>query len=205
MNSENEPPVFITKSDITRSETPWHLADGHGNFTDPTGGPVWSTRGHRWERLFRSPSMAIGGPAVENLWPPMENLWRPVKINNFWSVNLVCGTFKCRKNGNNYMQFSRKFCYNVFRKSNYAIKSAKLRHFRRYGCRISFKRHSRLNGRKYFGNKGFLRSKFWEISYELLWCSFVSDCHLVAKFVKDVVDHCKGSFGSFDAENIHLV
>ena len=73
-----------------RTETPWHLTDGHGNSTEPTGGHVWSIRGHRWEKLFRNPSMAIGGPLVENPWPP-------VQIDNFRSDNLVCGTFRCRK------------------------------------------------------------------------------------------------------------
>ena len=58
--------------------------------------------------------MAIGGPTVENFWPPMD-------IDNFRSENLGCGTFKCQKMGKYYMQFSRKICYNVFRKNNYAI------------------------------------------------------------------------------------
>ena len=31
----------------TRTKTPWHLADGHGNYTEPTGGHGWSTPGNR--------------------------------------------------------------------------------------------------------------------------------------------------------------
>ena len=56
----------------TRTETPRHLTDGHGNSTELTGGHVWSIRGHRWEKLFRIPSMAIGGQLVEIPWPPVE-------------------------------------------------------------------------------------------------------------------------------------
>ena len=55
-----------------RTETPWHLTNGHGNSTEPTGGHVWSILGHPWEKLFRIPSMAIGGPLVENPWPPWK-------------------------------------------------------------------------------------------------------------------------------------
>ena len=64
------------------------------------------------------------------------------------------------------MQFGKKFCYNVFRKSDYAIKSAKLHHFGRYGCRIGFKRCNKLNQRKYFRITGFLKSRFKKISCE---------------------------------------
>ena len=82
----------VIEKKTARTETPWHLTDGHGNSTEPTGGHVWSIRGHRWEKLFRIPSMAIGGPPVENPWPLVE-------IDNFRSDNLVCGTFRCQKNG----------------------------------------------------------------------------------------------------------
>ena len=68
---------------VTRSETQWHLTGGHGSFNEPTGRHVWSTRGHRWEKLFRIPSKAIGGPSVDNLWPPKENLWPPVEFDTF--------------------------------------------------------------------------------------------------------------------------
>ena len=80
---------------LSRTETPWHLTDGFGNSTEHTGGHVWSIRGHRWERLFRIPSMVIGGRPMENLWPPVEN-------DNFRNDNLVCGTFKCQNNGKNF-------------------------------------------------------------------------------------------------------
>ena len=48
------------------------------------------------------------------------------------------------ENGKFCLHFSRKFYSNVYWKSNYAIKSAKLQRFWRYGCWISFKRRSTL-------------------------------------------------------------
>ena len=113
----------VIGSTTYRTETPWHLTDGHGNSTETTAGHVWSVRGHRWEKLFRIPSMAIGGPLVKNPWSPVE-------IDNFRNDNLVCGTFRCgKKLRKNSMQFCSKVCCNVFRKSNYAIKAVKLYHF----------------------------------------------------------------------------
>ena len=104
-------------------------------------------------------------------WPSVDHWWKTP--GHRWKLTIFeVITFRYRKN----MQFSWKFCYNVFRKSNYAIKSVKLHHFWRYGCRIRFKRRSRLNRRKYFGIKGFPKSRFREISYE----------HHIAIFKKSV-------------------
>ena len=192
---------------FTRTETPWHLTDGRGNSTEPTGGHVWSIRGHRCEKLFRIPSMVIGGPLVENPWPPVD------------SDNLVCGTFRCRKNGKKTTcNFAGKFSTTYSGKA-ITQSSVKLHHFWRYGCRIRFKQHRRLNRRNYFGVKGFSKSRFEEISHERhiaifkksVWendlnpklsesrtkfcdapfCLRLDLCHLVAKFIKARVVHPK--------------
>ena len=46
-------------------ETPWHLTDGHGNSTEPTGDHVWSTRRHRWKDYSEF-----------HQWPPVVNRWK---------------------------------------------------------------------------------------------------------------------------------
>ena len=119
----------------TRTKTPWHLNDGHGNSTEPTGSHGWSTPGNRWEKFE-------AGYSESHQWPP-------VQIDIFRNVNLAYGTFKFRKKSKKFcMQFSWKFCYNIFRKSIYAIKRTEFHQYWRYGCQLSFKWRSRLERRR---------------------------------------------------------
>ena len=143
--------------DPTRPENPWHLTDGHGNSSEPTGGHVWSTPGHRWERLFRIPSMPFGGPPVENLWPPVEN-------DNFRSYNLVRGTFECREKitcnlaGNFAITFSGK-----------AITQSKVPNstiFEDLDAGLISNDAAGWIEEKYFGIESSLKSRFREISCE---------------------------------------
>ena len=84
--------------------------------------------------------VATGGKSYSEFhqWPSVDHRWKTPghwwKLTIFEVITWYVAHLDAKKMEKNYMQFSWKFCYKVFQKSNYAIKSVKLLHFWRY-CR----------------------------------------------------------------------
>ena len=102
-------PCFELKVGVTvRTDTPWDLTDDNGNSTESTGGHVGQ-------------HVATGGKVYSEFhqWPSVDHWW---KLTIFEVITWYAAHLDAERRGKNYMQLSWKFCYNVFRRSNYAIK-----------------------------------------------------------------------------------
>ena len=124
------PNVIDYTCEYSRTKTPWHLTDGHGISTEQKmyGQHVATDR---------------KGFSEFHQWPSVVHRW---KLTIFEVIILYAAHLKAGKNEENFTcNLAGSFAITYSQKSNYAIKSAKLHHFWRYGCQIGFKRSSRSN------------------------------------------------------------